>query len=92
LIIRRAVLLRQKLEEKFRLRPNEPPKIDEDVLRAFLTIDSYRHGARSMESIIRACDPVAPPRQLTRSSLPPRAQLDMHVDASKFLHIADRNP
>ena len=54
------------------------------VLRAFLEIDEYIHGARSMEAIVQMSSLAGKPR-LERSSLPARQQLAVHVDADKFL-------
>lgn len=88
-LIRRAILLRSFLsgsepqlfgdgDGKGRLR------IDEGVLRAFLRTIKYRHGARSMESII-AMSRLSGHRQFERSSLPPEPQLDLHVVALDFM-------
>ena len=60
--------------------------IDEGVLRAFLYVSSYRHGVRSMESII-AMSTLAGKSRFERSSLPGRAQLDLHVDGTEFLSM-----
>jgi hypothetical protein len=64
-------------------------QIDEGVLRAFLEIDEYIHGARSMEAIVQMSSLAGKPR-LERSSLPARQQLAVHVDADKFLALVQR--
>lgn len=85
--LRRAVQLRGLLENK--LKPVEfdsaRAKIDEAVIYALLTIDRYHHGVRSMEAILRMCAPIAlNDNHIYISSVPARAQLNMHVDADEF--------
>lgn len=58
--------------------------VDSGILRAFLSIPTFNHGARSMEAIIqmgrrRKREP------FKRSSLPSEAQLSLHVDGVEFL-------
>lgn len=98
--IRRAILLRSILE---RQRPGliearrgagggdeEIVRIDRGVLRAFLRTRTYRHGARSLESVV-AMSALYGKDRFERSSLPARAQLDLHVDADDFLELAKRH-
>lgn len=59
-------------------------QIDEGVLRALLEIEQYRHGARSAECIIDM-SALSGKLKFERSCLPARHQLDLHVDAEKFL-------
>ena len=61
-------------------------QIDEGVLRAFLEIGEYIHGARSMEAIVQMSSLAGKPR-FERSSLPARQQLAVHVDADEFLTL-----
>jgi hypothetical protein len=61
-------------------------EIDEGVLRAFLAIDEYIHGARSMQAIVEMSTLSGKPR-FERSSLPARRQLALHVDAGRFLEL-----
>jgi hypothetical protein len=84
--LRRAIQLRGLLENKLKLiGPDGRAKADEAVIYALLTIDRYHHGVRSMEAILRMCAPIAPnDRHIYISSLPARAQLNMHVDADEF--------
>jgi hypothetical protein len=84
--IRRALLLRSFLEN-YGFAPKEgikggKAKVDEPVIYALLTTDRYRHGARSMEAILRTCTPID--GRICIASLPSRAQLNMHVDAEEF--------
>ncbi len=53
------------------------------VLRAFLQIGEYRHGARSMESVI-AMSRLTGKRAFERSALPSEAQLAIHVNGREF--------
>jgi hypothetical protein len=92
-MIRRAILVRSMLDERapglFRddgrvRRAN----LDLGVLRALLRVPRYRHGARSIESIIamsRLTDKFA----FLRSSLPSESQLDIHVDARAFMDLVE---
>jgi hypothetical protein len=74
------------LENKLKLVGDDGrAKADEAVIYALLTIDRYHHGVRSMEAILRMCAPIAPNEEhIYISSLPARAQLNMHVDADEF--------
>ena len=92
--IRRAILLRSML---LRDRPGLFERngkitrltIDPGVLRAFLGVRSYRHGARSLETIT-AMSTLHGASRYERSALPAADQLDAHVDAREFLAIVER--
>ena len=92
--IRRAILLRSML---LRDRPGLFERdgktarltIDPGVLRAFLEVGSYRHGARSLETIV-ATSTLHGRSRYERSALPAADQLDAHVDATEFLSIVER--
>ncbi|MFH1144998.1 MAG: ATPase, partial [Candidatus Eisenbacteria bacterium] len=93
-IIRRAVLLRSLLSMGVPHLFDDGKgrgklQIDPGVLRAFLLVREYRHGVRSMESII-AMSILADRTRFERSSLPCRAQLDIHVDATEFLSLVQQ--
>ncbi len=60
--------------------------VDEGVLRAFLAVDRFTHGARSMEAIIDQCS-LAGKSLFARSCLPPEGQLALHVDPAEFLKL-----
>ena len=64
-------------------------EIDSGVLRALLRTTRYRHGARSMESIL-AMSLLSGQRQFERSSLRPQVQLDLHVCAQNFMELVHR--
>jgi RyR domain len=84
-VLRRAILLRSMLsrDAKHVMRSGEV-QIDSGVLRAMLLTWRYKHGARSMESII-AMSQLEGKIRFERSSLPTKAQLDLHVDGQDFL-------
>lgn len=90
-IIRRAILLRSLLRRNAPFLFAQPDgkgslRIDEGVLRAFLEVGQYRHGIRSMESVI-AMSQLAGKASFERSSLPAEVQLDLHVDGQEFLAL-----
>jgi hypothetical protein len=58
--------------------------IDSGVLRAFLKSSSYRHGARSMKSII-TMSRLKGKTSFERTCLPSQAQMDLHVHGAEFL-------
>jgi hypothetical protein len=89
-LLRRAILLRSMLLRDCRhlVRGGEL-QIDSGVLRALLETRVYRHGARSMESII-AMSRLASKTRFERSSLPTEAQLDLHVDGRDFLALVQQ--
>ena len=92
--IRRAILLRSML---LRDRPGLFERngkaarltIDSGVLRAFLEVGSYKHGARSLETIV-ATSTLHGKSRYERSALPAADQLDAHVDAAEFMKIVER--
>jgi len=61
-------------------------EIDDGVLRAFLLIGEYIHGARSMAAIVRM-SALSGKLRFERASLPARQQLGLHVDADQFLGL-----
>jgi hypothetical protein len=65
-------------------------KIDQGVLWALLRIPEYRHGLRSMESILdmsllSACE------TFEQAALPPIEQLQPHVDGEMFSQLLARD-
>ena len=65
--------------------------VDAAVIEAFLGVRRYRHGVRSMESIV-ASSRLVGERRFYRSALPPARQLRLHVDDAEFLALARRGP
>jgi hypothetical protein len=63
--------------------------IDNGLLRAFLLISDYKHGARSMETVI-AMSNLIDKTSFDRSSLPPEDQLNLHLNGREFFSIMHR--
>jgi hypothetical protein len=91
--IRRAILLRAMLRDRSNLFERdgriERLQIDSGVLRAFLEVGAYRHGARSLETII-SMSTLHDQSRFERSALPASEQLEAHVDAREFLALVER--
>jgi hypothetical protein len=90
-ILRRAILLNSTLKRNspllFEKRDGrEILNIDRGVLRALLKVGYYKHGARSIESLITMSQ-LTGKNSFERSSLPPESQLDLHVDGREFLSL-----
>jgi len=60
--------------------------IEPGVLDAFLHAGKYRHGARSLETIVRMSS-LAGKRKFELSSLPPDHIIDMHTDRDRFIAL-----
>ena len=93
-IIRRAILLRSLLQsgapQIFQGQKQlNVPQIDSGVLRALLEIPVYKHGARSMESVL-ATSSLAGKTRFERSSLPTEPILNLHVDGRQFVSLVQR--
>ncbi len=80
--IRRAIMLRV-LADHFGSRRLE---IDPGLLNAMLKVSEFKHGARSMETVIKLTTGNGK-RTLMRSNLPPREQLNLHVDFDEFMGL-----
>jgi hypothetical protein len=84
--IRRALFVRV----QFKLKDGDRLRLDPGVVQALLEVPHYKAGARSLEFLcqhLRASGAAAP----TRSSLPGRQLLDMHVDGSVLWQICERD-
>lgn len=96
-VLRRAVLLRSFLARHapsiFDGNPkaNGKLKAEPGLIDAFLTIQYFKHGARSMERIIEASAIDSRTDRYTASDLPPADQLELHVDAAAFERILREN-
>ncbi len=91
-VLRRALLLRSLLLRKAPQIVGDSAagptlRIDPGLLRAFLLIGGYRHGARSMEALIEM-SALSGRMQYEQASLPAPHLLDVHVDAAQFLALA----
>jgi len=93
-IIRRAKILRSlfvrssKTKELFDS-DQKTLHIDEGVLRAFLKVPEYKHGIRSMEAIIQMSRLVNL-KIFDKAALPPRNQLDLHVNSEDFFLLIEK--
>jgi hypothetical protein len=90
-VVRRAILLRSLLERHapalfHDVQGRRRLDIDDGVLRALLETRAYRHGVRSLESIL-AMSRLLGGTSFARSALPGEAQLDLHVDGLEFLAL-----
>jgi hypothetical protein len=86
--VRRAVVLRALLEEREpRLLSEDGICIDESVLDGLLLIPSYRHGLRSLKSIL-SMSKVTGKSNFERAALPPESQLGLHLDYETFLRYS----
>jgi hypothetical protein len=89
--VRRAVVLRGLLEEREpNLKMGEGVSIDESVLDGLLLIPTFRHGLRSLKSII-ALSKVTGKRHFERAALPPEAQLGLHLNYPTFIECSQYN-
>jgi hypothetical protein len=93
-LIRRAVLLRSLLmgaadQICHQQDDIDVLNIDTGVLRGLLLTKSYRHGARSLESVI-AMSALSGRKRFERSALPSEIQLELHVHTRDFLDLVHR--
>ncbi|KHE91959.1 MAG: AAA family ATPase [Candidatus Scalindua rubra] len=84
--LRRALILRVIL----RLKDGEEMDIDRGLLTAFLEIDRYKHGSRSLEKIVLLTKGPGS-KGLMRSNLPSAEQLSLHVDYDMFMGLVNRD-
>jgi hypothetical protein len=78
--VRRAILLRGLLNMK----DGQYLDIDPGLLNALLNVSEYRHGARSLEKIVRALESNKVKGILHRSALPPMPLLERETKAEEF--------
>jgi hypothetical protein len=83
-LLRRALLLRSLLERKLGACSGRA-LIAPDVLHAMLHVPTYRHGARSMESILDMSQVRG--GSWEPAALPFYTQLSLHVDADAFIGL-----
>jgi hypothetical protein len=89
--VRRAVVLRALLEEREpKLKMGKGISIDQSVLDGLLLIPTYRHGLRSLKSII-ALSKVTGKRHFERAALPSEVQLGLHLDYPTFMEYSRYN-
>ena len=86
-LLRRALLLRAVLRGKAaRFFSGDRLNIDPGVMRAFLDVERYLHGSRSMESIVDMSS-ISGVLRYERSALPAAHQLGLHVDPESCLGL-----
>jgi hypothetical protein len=84
LAIRRAFLLNRCLVANARhIKKGGRLQMDRGVLDAFLRVTRFRHGARSLDALVRMSN-LNERQRYDLSSLPPDHILEMHVDAREF--------
>jgi hypothetical protein len=93
-IIRRAKLIRSLLERSSHARGLFGPdgktlQIDPGVLRALLLVPEYKHGIRSIESILEMSR-LAGKDYFDKAALPPLDQLALHVDNEVFEYLLEK--
>lgn len=91
-MLRRALLLRSLLLRKVPQiaegsGATASLRIDQGLLRAFLAVGEYKHGARSMEALIDM-SALSGKLQFGASSLPAPHLLQLHVDPGEFLELS----
>jgi len=90
-LIRRALVLRSIFERNapqiiHQQDGTRQVQIDSGLLRAFLLTSRYKHGVRSMESLV-SMSTLAGKSSYERSSLPPEEQLNLLVISPEFLAL-----
>lgn len=85
-VLRRAVLLRSLLaNSKWRLTDEQGVlSIEDSVLDAFLTVERFQHGARSIQRLIEMSELETTSTRLSLADLPFSDQLGLHVDPEDF--------
>jgi hypothetical protein len=87
-IIRRAFLLNSFLElYANNTKGQDGFQIEFGALDAFLRVTKYKHGARSMETLVKMSN-LSGKRKYELSSLPPLQILGMHVNTKDFISLA----
>lgn len=87
-------MLRHILRSHFRVESgkNIHDKISDELVRAILSVSHYKHGARSIKSIVNMLIKLGGNSEGTYvvSSLPTLPQLNMHVDGKELLDILSK--
>jgi hypothetical protein len=89
-LIRRATVLRSLLQRNWSslIDPQNPAvlNVDEGVLRALIGVPVYKHGIRSLESVLEM-SLLEGQRVFEPGALPALKQLEQHVDATAFARL-----
>lgn len=91
-LLRRALILRSNILKKFPslVDGSSTLRINEGVLRAFLQVPEYSHGARSLEAILDMSQLVGK-QEFDPSRLPPLRNLNLHVDGDAFTALVQHH-
>jgi len=83
-MVRRAFILRQYLEANVpQIQNNNQFEVESGVLDAFLMVNKYWHGTRSLENLLKMSS-LLDKRKYELSSLPPDQIIDMHTNINEF--------
>lgn len=87
-LIRRAMLLRSVLERQhpYLIDPDKKALIGPDVVRGFLRVEKFKHGARSLESVVSMSD-LADAGYFGGASFPNPDLLRLHVTDDFLDHV-----
>ncbi len=89
-VLRRAIVLRSMLDRNKDaaglFNSKKELQIDTGVLRALLLVSEYKHGTRSLESLLDMSQLEGQTR-FDQYALPPRDQLMIHVPADEFISL-----
>jgi len=91
-LLRRALVLRSNIKKKYPklIDSSDAVRIDDGVLRAFLQVPEYYHGARSLEAILDMSQ-LVDRTHFDPSLLPPQHQLNLHVDGNAFMTLVQHH-
>lgn len=93
-VIRRAVVIRDMLWRHypalFRDGRSGKLHVDSGVVRALIKVSKYKHGMRSIESVLTMSS-LGGAAHFGQSLLPPPDQLELHVGADEFLRLVERD-
>ncbi len=89
--LRRAIVLRSMLTEFSGLKKQDGSlNIDDNLLGALLEIKKFKHGARSLETIIKQSN-LENAKSFTKSNLPAQKILALHLDTIEFEKCMEQN-
>jgi DNA replication protein DnaC len=85
-VLRRSVVFRSMIEKDYKnlMNDDKSVNIDNDLLETLMLINKFKHGSRSLESIVKMSD-LANERSFKKSNLPSECLLGLHIDTSEFL-------
>lgn len=84
--LRRSVFIRKSIEKNYNINKDEHFHMDEDILRALINVDCYKHGNRSLSKLIEQFKINSGDSKHIKKYCIPN-QLDLYVDKSSFEEI-----